>query len=142
MSKFNPRDWTTIALRKETKKELEAFKKTTDNYDCVLKRIICDAKDNHNKKKGLWGDERAALTIWIDVLIGLFVFSIVYALLGDVLNAHIIKEAVSTASVNTPQAYFDNVSKFQLLLGVFPIVMFFGVFVYAFVRVQRRGGEA
>jgi hypothetical protein len=132
--KYNPRDWTTIALRRETKRELEELKKKNDNFDCVVRRIIREARG------GVWGDERGALTVWIDVLVGVFIFGVVFAVLGDFLGAHIITEAVSSAHVNTPQDYFDTVSKFQLLLNVFPVVMIFGVIVYAYVHVQRRGG--
>lgn len=83
-------------------------------------------------------DERAVVSIFIQTVLALFGFSLVYAITYDIMCVKIFNLLIGIAPDGTPEAYFNNLNAFRLLYIILPFIAYFGIIMWAFVSSQKR----
>ena len=83
-------------------------------------------------------DERAIASLFIQMIIAIFGFAIVYTLTYDIACTYIFNIMIEMAPVDTPQAFFNNINRFRMLYNVLPFVAIFGIIMWSYVRAQKR----
>jgi len=83
-------------------------------------------------------DERGVASIFIQMIIAIFGFAIVYSLTYDIACTYIFNIMIETAPASTPQAFFDNINRFRMLYNVLPFVAIFGIIMWSYVKAQKR----
>ena len=83
-------------------------------------------------------DERGVASIFIQMIIAIFGFAIVYTLTYDITCTYIFNIMIENAPADTPQAFFDNINRFRMLYNVLPFVAIFGIIMWSYVKAQKR----
>lgn len=90
-------------------------------------------------RKLLRAKRKGIITVWMEILIGLFVIALVYLVFSEVIYVY-LRPTVITAlgnATNTTQA-LNTISIIDMAWQYWPLILIGGLFLFGIVAAQRR----